>query len=982
MVSRGRPAFAGAPSRLLERDGELRAVDMAIAASAAGVGALVVVEGPPGAGKTALLNAARERGAAAGVRVLHARGGELEREFSFGVARQLFEPALLEASPSERAQLLDGAAAAAEALVGGSVPPPAVDVAPAAAEALVGGSAPPPAVDVAPSTDAAFLALHGLYWLTANLAATRPLLIVVDDLQWCDAGSLRWLAYLARRIEDLEVVVVAAVHAGDPDAHAQPLVQAIAAARVLRPAPLQRASVALLARDALGGQADDAFCATCHEASGGNPLLVCELLTALADDGVDPRADQAARVPEIGSQAVVRLVRLRLARLRPAAGTLAAAVAILGDRATVDIAAALAELDAEDATAAATQLGQAGLLRAQSPLSFTHPLERAAVYDAIAPLRREAMHAHAARILVADHAAGQHVAAHLLHAPSRHEPFALDVLQSAARAALQHGAVEAAVAYLRRAALEPLPAIARAELLTELGLAERRVDLASAAAHLAEALELIDGAGQRGRVGLQLARVLFLAGRADEAVRVSQETIAGLDGEQRDLRSRLRADLLAMTMLRPELYPIAEGQLAAVAAVGAGGHGEGVGGQMLLAMTAYHGARRGERRDTCADRAELALRDGRLLDEEASSAFVYACRVLVIADRFAAAGAAYERALKRALERGSITSFALGLAFRAGLAIHRGALADAEADARAALDAARVGGVATALPFSLTYLAVALIEQGELEAAAAVLGRFECETDGFADVPYFQLVRGRLRRAQGDVAASLAATLEAAAGYDGTGQSNPALAAWRSEAALAHLALGERAAALELAAEETRLARAWGAPRALGRSLRVAGLAEGGERGVKLIGEALAVLARSPARLERAKTLVELGSAVRRGGERRQARGLLRRGLDLADACGAKPLAERARGELRAAGARPRRPRLTGVQALTPSEQRVAAMAAGGLTNREIAQQLFVTAKTVEVHLSSAYRKLDIRSRTQLADALTRPAAGDRPGAP
>ena len=203
-----------------------------------------------------------------------------------------------------------------------------------------------------------------------------------------------------------------------------------------------------------------------------------------------------------------------------------------------------------------------------------------------------------------------------------------------------------------------------------------------------------------------------------------------------------------------------------------------------------------------------------------------------MADRFDAAASAYERALQRARARGSISSFAVGMAFRSGLAVYRGALAEAEADAQAALDAAREGGVATALPFGLTYLTHALLEQGKLEAAADRLDRFAGEIGGFADMPFFLLARARLLRADGDVAGALAIVLEAARAFAATGRVNPALAAWRSEAALAHLELGDRDAALAIADEEVRLARVWGAPRTLGRALRVAGQAEGGERGL------------------------------------------------------------------------------------------------------------------------------------------------------
>jgi DNA-binding CsgD family transcriptional regulator len=167
-----------------------------------------------------------------------------------------------------------------------------------------------------------------------------------------------------------------------------------------------------------------------------------------------------------------------------------------------------------------------------------------------------------------------------------------------------------------------------------------------------------------------------------------------------------------------------------------------------------------------------------------------------------------------------------------------------------------------------------------------------------------------------------------------------------------------------------RDAELWGTARAIGMALRAAGLVHGGARGLELLAESVAVLEGSPARLEHARALTDFGAAVRRSGRRSDARAPLRQGLDLAEACGAAPLAERARHELRAAGGRPRRPRLSGAEALTASERRIAAMAVEGLSNPEIAQALFVTKKTVEAHLGSAYRKLGIHSRAELAVAL------------
>jgi DNA-binding CsgD family transcriptional regulator len=237
------------------------------------------------------------------------------------------------------------------------------------------------------------------------------------------------------------------------------------------------------------------------------------------------------------------------------------------------------------------------------------------------------------------------------------------------------------------------------------------------------------------------------------------------------------------------------------------------------------------------------------------------------------------------------------------------------------------------------------------------------------DLSYFPMLhaRARLRAARGDVAG-------ARSDFEALGRRR---ARWNSELALIpallaapEVADGDRDALEAHTGEMLRDARSWGTPRAIGMALRAAGLAEGGASGLELLEEAAATLERSPARVEHARALADFGAALRRSGRRSDAREPLRAALDLADSCGARPVAERARQELRAAGARPRRPRMTGADALTPSERRTASMAAAGLSNPEIAQALFVTKKTVEAHLGSAYRKLGIRSRAELAGAL------------
>jgi DNA-binding CsgD family transcriptional regulator len=267
----------------------------------------------------------------------------------------------------------------------------------------------------------------------------------------------------------------------------------------------------------------------------------------------------------------------------------------------------------------------------------------------------------------------------------------------------------------------------------------------------------------------------------------------------------------------------------------------------------------------------------------------------------------------------------------------------------------------------------AMLERGRIAEAAAVL-----DAVPITDHPsgaYYMLApresRARLRLAQGRAAEAAQELLAFGRDVEAVGIRNPAITPWRSLAAVALVRAGDSTQAAALAAEEVALARRWGAPRGLGMALRAQGLAAGGSGGIALLCEAADVLADSYSRLEHARALTDLGAALRRAGRRADARKPLRDALDLAHACGATAIADTAHTELVASGAKPRRQALSGAESLTPSERRVATMAAEGLTNRDIAQSLFVTPKTVEVHLSSAYRKLGIGSRTQLAGALS-----------
>jgi predicted ATPase len=434
---------------LLERDSELEALAALIDAARAGDGSLVVIEGTAGIGKTRLLTEARRR--AGELRVLAARGGEYEADFPFGVVRQLFEPLLATVDADARAELLAGAATLAA---------PVFETETLAAK----GDG---------ERETSFATLHGLYWLAANIAAARPTMLAIDDLHWADSPSLRWLCYLAHRLEGLPLLV--AVTTRPPEQARDPglLTELVAdpAAGSIRPGPLTRESIAALVGRRFDEDADPEFCRAVDDATRGNPLLVHALLDTVAREGIAPRADQAHVLLELGPRVVGRAVSLRLARLPAEARALLEAAAILGDGTELRHVAALAGLELAPAGRAARLLVHSDLLLRDDPLEFFHPVVRTAIYESVDALARSDGHRQAAQILVAAGAPPERAAAHLLSASPAGEASVVETLRLAARRALGQGAADVAAGYLARALDEGPGEAARAEVLVELGLA-------------------------------------------------------------------------------------------------------------------------------------------------------------------------------------------------------------------------------------------------------------------------------------------------------------------------------------------------------------------------------------------------------------------------------------------------------------------------------------------------------------------------------
>lgn len=936
---------------LLEREGELGRIDAALDEAHAGRGRVVLIEGPAGIGKTRLLEALRARAGEHGFAVQRARASELDRDFPLGVVRQLFEPLLAGAGTGDerRAALLAGAAGLVAPLLGA-------------------GEGEPPA-----AADASVAHLHGLYWLVANLADEGPAVLAIDDLHWADAESLRFLQFLLPRLGELPVLVALATRPADPglDRAAIDVLATDELTEVLRPAPLAPDGVARLVAAELGAAPDAGFGDACRDATGGNPFLLRELLRELAADGVEPAAGSAPLVRQLAPATVARAVLLRLARLGDEASALARAVAVLGDGASLRRAAALAELDEERAAPLAGELAAVGILGGEPPLAFAHPILRAAVYGEIDHAQRGHWHRRAADLLAEGGAAADAVAVHLLAAEPAGDPAVAATLREAAARALTRGAGPGAVSFLRRALAEPPPAQERGPLVLELASAEVHAGQpAAAVGHFEEGMRVVADARVRAEHAWQHTLALQALGRHEEAFALrtrAAEEVAELDPE---LALRIEASLIASAGLQRSRRPWAHERLGLHRermAAGAPGTGQ------MLAIQAYIDAMYGDRAASAvAADAERALASGELIDATngtASTAFFAGVEALWLAERTEPARRALDHGIERVRRSGSALGFASLAGWRCMLLARDGRLVEAEADARSCADLSLPQGWFSLGPPMLGYVLTVLLERGAVDDARGVLaGAGAADREAGDDLAFYPVLhaRARLRALGGDMAGARA-DLATLASRPGT--------RWNTDLTLTPLPeVFTPPDGFERMIEE---AERWGTPRAIGMALRAAGVAAAAARpaarpahALELLEQAVAVLADSPARLEHARALVDLGAAQRGAGLRAEARETLRVALDAADACGARPLAERARSELRFAGARPRRPRISGVEALTASERRIAEMAAGGQSNPEIAQALFVTKKTVEAHLGSAYRKLDIHSRAQLAGAL------------
>ena len=945
---------------VLERERELAEIERALDAAAAGRGQLLVVEGPSGIGKSTLLEAMRARAGGRGFDVLHTRPGELEQTFPFGVVYGLLETRLLRTDDEERARLLRGRAALAAPLLTRAGAP--------------GGDR---------ATPDTFALLHGLYWCVVNLCEQRPTLVIVDDVHWADELSLRFLVFLAQRLHDLPVALALGVRSGEPTAAAELVMMLVAAGSrpPLRPRELSLGAVReMLAGSGLEIAADESFVRASGRATGGNPLLVRELAAAMRDDPEPWRDAAPERLERFAPEAVGRGVVLRLRRLGGDAVAFAQAAAVLGEQATVPSVARLAGLEPARAADAVARLRETRMLGDGDPIAFAHPMIRSAVYDTTPSAARAALHRDAARLLRDRGAAAEQAAHHLLAAAPADERWIVDALHDGARAAAGMGSPRTAVRFLRRA-LELTEASERSPtLLIDLGIAEASAGETTSLERFEEALSRLSDVPERARAMYALGQTLYRYGRHAAAAETFRRGVDLFAREDDELGRTFEGAFLCCASYVAPMWAEAAARLPAAARDVGDEAAPSASQRVLLANVGFH---RSTAIAPAADAAELLLRalgdDALLLAQTSESMAVNLSMIaLVWCGRAAAAEPIADAVVADARRRGAALALAEASYVRALVSHARGRVEDAIADAETAIEGTRRGWQTT-LPAPHAILADCLVERDDLAAAETVLEEASAllaPTASRVLNSWYFWARGRLRLTRSELAGALADFLEVGAILAAYGMTNPTIVPWRTRAAIAAHGLGRHDQALALVEEDLALARRFDLPAAIGTALRARGLVTAGRDGERDLRAAVAVLERADAPLELARALVDLGGALRRGGRRVESREPLRRALELAHRCGSSALQARAREELLASGARPRRTHVTGPDALTPSERRIATLAAAGHTNRQIAETLFLTKNTVEWHLGHVYRKLGIASRAELAGALH---AGARP---
>jgi DNA-binding CsgD family transcriptional regulator len=934
---------------LLEREKDLASMAAALRAAAEGHGAMAVIRGPLGVGKSALLEAISELGALRDTLTLRAHAAATERDFPFGVVRQLIEPALSRLSETQAARWCAGTTFGS-----GLVPyeePLAVHPSPQSAERL----------------EAALAALAAL---VDNMSGDGTVLILIDDLQWADAESLRMLCRVARRLRGRRILLVCTLLTGDARSE-QPLVQELLSLAEHTPAPsnLGYASTRSLVEEYYGTPADEEFVRVCHDRSGGNPLFLRSIVTEAQFHGLKPCVRDSAAAVTLRPQSLRRRFMVFLDSMPVHVRRAAFAMTALDGNTDRHLLGCLSELDAARQADSLLVLKKSGVIADPLQPVFAQSVVRDAVEDCMQLAERAAMRVAAAKLLHRSGHPVEQVAERLMTVVTPQDRGAVHILRMAAGSALRRGSPRDAARYLRRALLDcSLTGPDRSRLLIDLATAERSFSTAASMRHVLEAVPLLDTVQERAAVVTDLSPVLMdpASLQVGEILRRVSADLAKSDPPStadRELKLRLEArERLFSCATNPVNVQLA---LRRLKALGPQPPMNTLGERELLTVLLHIA--------TVANAApaeELASLSMRLLHHDPPShAHVHTTLPLVVhvltaADKADSAVRWLTEAYRVAESRRGNVEQAVIRTEQALVAIGQGNLADAKVKVRQSsvlADPALDGPPAACV----AVLAIVALNTGEPKLAERVLSKARLESENRYLTALGSMARGAVAAGMGRTQTGLDHFLAAGRMMDQMGWRNPVILPWASYAALMHHRLGDTARAVELCHKQVEDARAWGAPNGVGKALTVLGRVTSGHRGVELLKEAIDVLEKSGNRYTLCMALYALGRRLEPN--RAQSRAVLVRALQLSIECNSSWLTEKIRSLL----SEKTTSQVSGREELTPSEYRVTQLATAGLTNQEISGQLEISCRAVEKHLTRCYRKLGIRGRLDLAAALS-----------
>jgi DNA-binding CsgD family transcriptional regulator len=933
-----RPSRSNDTALLFERSQFLQEFEAIFSRTVPSHSGCLSIEGGWGTGKTTLLNEACLIADRSSCLVLRARGGDLEQQASFGALLRIIEVvASLRNADEEISERVE------------------------AVGALIN------------KTGARNFGQLGAAFYALLIAVRRlgPILLAIDDADLVDDATLMTLQYVFHRVDDQQIWLLMTSPPRLPGVGPRVVDHLLVNRHVRHFAlkPLSSESVRQILAGYLDQVPDPQFVTAVYEATSGRPEFIVELAKACVNEQITPSAAMAGEISRLPVPRISQRVLVRLERLQVAATELLECCAIHGNSTDLSLACYLGSIDPVAAELASDVSARAELLQGDRPLVFIAPVVRWALLQNISPARRSQLHTRCAEYLSGIGADESLIVEHLLASePSGNLELAGRLVRAGATL-IQRSDYRLASQCLRRSINEGPVAMQEPSIWLDLARCETQLGLKTSVSSFQRALAL--GAAHNSDVfetAIKLMRALRgwpeLRG---EAIASLQSLTADPDGVDPSLQLEFEMGLTLLANLQSQRNDGVTKIQKLLKQADTTSHAS----KAASAFLNIHGFESDPKMSAKAVTHMLSavIDPDQMVSGDLSSEMMrtLACRILLGADEFATVDRILEVGRRRALELGDLPGEDDVLRLIVLSKLWQGSLGESE---EALLRHHELGIDFNARP--VVGLIDLLIAQGRTQEAIYELGTFDpVMIDEPLDRVGAHVERGRLFSMCSQSAEALDEFEQASETAARAGITNPVLVAWHPPAARVLASLGQWEEAHQLAQDHLVSARAFGAPRSLGTALRAMGASSRDlDERTAWLTESVEVLEGSPARLETAEAMVDLGSALVDRQDSESARDILHKGASLASLCGAHRLVEVAGTQLRAAGARPRRLGSTGVDSLTPAELRAVHMAAANVTNRAIADELFVNVKTIEGHLSRAYRKLGVTSRFELAEAL------------